>query len=98
MEPKIMRQKEMKTVFGKRNYVILSIGSILVIIGYILSLVLGVVDILMSGKGSTLAAYNPDIFSDLRIRVAPVICLIGYLLNGFGIIYHPKQDHSKLSQ
>ena len=80
-----MRQKEMKTVFGKRNYVILSIGSILVIIGYIL----------MSGKGSTLAAYNPDIFSDLRI---PVICLIGYLLNGFGIIYHPKQDHSKLSQ
>ena len=74
MEPKIMRQKEMKTVFGKRNYVILSIGSILVIIGYIL----------MSGKG--------------RIRVAPVICLIGYLLNGFGIIYHPKQDHSKLSQ
>lgn len=34
MEPKIMRQKEMKTVFGKRNYVILSIGSILVIIGY----------------------------------------------------------------
>lgn len=41
MEPKIMRQKEMKTVFGKRNYVILSIGSILVIIGYIL----------MSGKG-----------------------------------------------
>ena len=88
MEPKIMRQKEMKTVFGKRNYVILSIGSILVIIGYIL----------MSGKGSTLAAYNPDIFSDLRILVAPVICLIGYLLNGFGIIYHPKQDHSKLSQ
>ena len=60
MEPKIMRQKEMKTVFGKRNYVILSIGSILVIIGYIL--------------------------------------MIGYLLNGFGIIYHPKQDHSKLSQ
>ena len=47
MEPKIMRQKEMKTVFGKRNYVILSIGSILVIIGYILSLVLGVVDIVV---------------------------------------------------
>lgn len=88
MEPKIMKQKEMKTVFGKRNYIILSIGSILVIIGYIL----------MSGKGSTLAAYNPDIFSDLRIRVAPVICLIGYLLNGFGFIYRPKQDDSNLHQ
>ena len=88
MRSKRRREEEIKTVLGKRNYVILIIGSILTIIGYIL----------MSGKGSTLAAYNPDIFSDLRIRVAPVICLIGYLLNGFGIIYHPKQDHSKLSQ
>ena len=88
MKSKRIREEEIKTVLGKRNYVILIIGSILIIIGYIL----------MSGKGSTLAAYNPDIFSDLRIRVAPVICLIGYLLNGFGIIYHPKQDHSKLSQ
>ncbi len=78
----------MRNALSKINYIILSIGSILIITGYIL----------MSGKGSTLAAYNPDIFSDLRIRVAPVICLIGYLLNGFGIIYHPKQDHSKLSQ
>ena len=88
MKSKRIREEEIKSVLGKRNYVILIIGSILIIIGYIL----------MSGKGSTLAAYNPDIFSDLRIRVAPVICLIGYLLNGFGIIYHPKQDHSKLSQ
>ena len=81
MEPKIMRQKEMKTVFGKRNYVILSIGSILVIIGYIL----------MSGEGSTLAAYNPDIFSGTRIRIAPLLCLLGYLLNVFGILYRPRQ-------
>ena len=65
-------------------------------LGILIAVIIGY--ILMSGKGSTLAAYNPDIFSDLRIRVAPVICLIGYLLNGFGIIYHPKQDHSKLSQ
>ena len=81
MEPKIMRQKEMKTVFGKRNYVILSIGSILVIIGYIL----------MSGEGSTLAAYNPDIFSGIRICIAPLLCLLGYLLNVFGILYRPRQ-------
>ena len=82
MEPKIMRQKEMKTVFGKRNYVILSIGSILVIIGYIL----------MSGEGSTPAAYNPDIFSGLRIKVAPVVCLTGYLINIFGILYRPRRS------
>jgi hypothetical protein bacD2_00270 len=45
----------------------------------------------MSGEGSTLAAYNPDIFSGTRIRIAPLLCLLGYLLNVFGILYRPRQ-------
>ena len=28
----------------------------------------------MSGEGSTLAAYNPNIFSGIRIRIAPLLC------------------------
>ena len=67
MKSKRIREEEIKTVLGKRNYVILIIGSILIIIGYIL----------MSGEGSTLAAYNPDIFSGTRIRIAPLLCLFG---------------------
>ena len=43
----------------------------------------------MSGEGSTLAAYHPDIFSETRIRIAPSVCLLGYLLNVFGILYRP---------
>ncbi|KAB6342157.1 DUF3098 domain-containing protein [Bacteroides xylanisolvens] len=58
---------------------ILIIGSILIIAGYIL----------MSGEGSTLAAYHPDIFSETRICIAPLVCLLGYLLNIFGILYRP---------
>lgn len=76
MKSKRIREEEIKTVLGKRNYVILIIGSILIIIGYIL----------MSGEGST-SAYNPDIFSGTRIRIAPLLCLLGYLLNVFGILY-----------
>ena len=41
----------------------------------------------MSGEGSTPAAYNPDIFSGLRIKVAPVVCLTGYLINIFCLLY-----------
>ena len=77
MESKEIKEKERRNALGRRNYIILLIGSILIRVGYIL----------MSGKGSTLAAYNPDIFSNLRIRVAPVFCLFGYLLNVFGILY-----------
>ena len=77
MGTKIMKQNE--TVFGRRNYVILLIGSIIIIVGYLF----------MSGEGSTLAAYHPDIFSRTRIRIAPLVCLLGYLLNVFGILYRP---------
>lgn len=77
MESEEMKQKETDKIFGRRNYLVLGVGTILIIVGYIL----------MSGEESTLAAYHPDIFSGLRIRVAPIICLTGYLLNAFGVIY-----------
>ena len=80
MGTKIMKQNE--TVFGRRNYVILLIGSIIIIVGYLF----------MGGEGSTPAAYNPDIFSRLRIRVAPIVCLTGYLINIFGILYRPGRS------
>lgn len=81
MKTKIVKEKEQKTVLSKKNYIILISSSILIIAGYIL----------MSGEGSTLAAYNPDIFSGTRIRIAPLLCLLGYLLNVFGILYRPRQ-------
>lgn len=85
MKTREMEQQETENVFGKVNYIILLVGSLLIILGYVL----------MSGEGSTLTAYNPDIFSNLRIRVAPVICLIGYLLNIYGVIYISKSQQKK---
>lgn len=43
MGTKIMKQKETETVFDRRNYVILLIGSVMIIVGYLF----------MSGEGST---------------------------------------------
>lgn len=63
MKSKRIREEEIKTVLGKRNYVILIIGSILIIIGYIL----------MSGEG-TLAAYNP-IYLVEHAYVLPHYCV-----------------------
>ena len=83
MKTKIVKEKEQKTVLSKKNYIILISSSILIIAGYIL----------MSGEGSTPAAYNPDIFSKLRICIAPIICLLGYLLNVVGIIYITKKNN-----
>lgn len=82
MKSKTMKEKEPKTVFGKRNYIILLAGFLLIVAGYII----------MSGEGSTLAAYNPEIFGRTRIGTAPMLCLLGYLLNIFGILYRPERD------
>ena len=75
--------RSMRNALSKINYIILSIGSILIITGYVL----------MIGEGTTPAAHKPDIFSKLRICIAPIICLLGYLLNVVGIIYITKKNN-----
>jgi hypothetical protein len=46
--------------------------------------------LLMIGASSDETNFNSEIFSDVRIKVAPVICLVGFLSVIFGIMYRPK--------
>lgn len=66
--------------FDHVNFILLAIGFIIVIIGFVL----------MSGPGSTEEAFNPDIFSVRRIKVAPVVCFIGFISMIYAIIRKPK--------
>jgi hypothetical protein len=67
-------------VFGRMNFILLAIGMAIVIIGFIL----------MGGDGSTESAYNPDIFSVRRIKVAPIVCLIGFVSMIYAVVYKAK--------
>ena len=64
--------------FNKINYIILAISMAIIVIGFIL----------MSGSGSTETAFNEDIFSPIRIKVAPIVCVIGFIGLIFGIMFH----------
>ena len=44
----------------------------------------------MSGSGSTETQYNPEIFSAMRIKVAPVVTFIGFVSIIGAIMYQPK--------
>lgn len=66
--------------FDKKNYILVGVGMLIVIIGFIL----------MSGGGSTETEYNPDVFSTRRIVVAPIVCLIGFCSIVYAIIRKPK--------
>lgn len=71
--------------FDKVNFILLAVGMMIVIIGFLL----------MSGGGSTETAYNPDIFSVRRIKVAPVVCFIGFVSMIYAIVRKPKDQHTE---
>jgi len=73
-------------LFGKRNYIIMTIGVVIILIGFIL----------MTGGGSNDPnIFNEDIYSFRRIRLAPTIVLIGLAIEIYAIMVNPKQKANK---
>lgn len=66
--------------FDKINYILIAVGMVIVILGFIL----------MSGSGSDESVFDADIFSVRRIKVAPVVCFIGFISIIYAIIRKPK--------
>ena len=66
---------------NKINYILIAVAVAVIIIGFVL----------MTGSPSTATEYNPDIFSFRRITLAPMVCLIGFILVIVGIMYRPKE-------
>ncbi|MFN0032812.1 MAG: DUF3098 domain-containing protein [Flavobacteriales bacterium] len=83
-KPAPAKPSTLKFAFGKRNYIILAAGILVVMLGFIL----------MSGGGSAdPTQFNADeLFSTRRITVAPILVLIGYIIIGYAIMYKPKQN------
>ena len=70
-----------KFAFDKTNFILLGVGILIIILGFLL----------MTGSGSTEGYFEPDIFSVRRIKVAPVVCLFGFVFMIYGILRKPKK-------
>lgn len=68
--------------FTKTNYILTAVGMAIIIIGLIL----------MTGPNCTNEYFEPDIFSVRRIKVAPIVTLIGFITVIAAIAYKPKAD------
>ncbi|MFB9051710.1 DUF3098 domain-containing protein [Formosa undariae] len=69
-------------IFGKKNYKFMLIGLGVIALGFIL----------MSGGGSDDPnVYSPDIFSFRRIRLAPTLVLIGFVIQIYAILLNPNK-------
>ncbi len=67
--------------FHKTNLVISGIAVLIIVVGFIL----------MSGPSTSIEGFEPDIFSVIRIKVAPITTLVGFILMIVGILYPDKK-------
>ena len=70
-----------KFAFDKTNFILLGVGMLIIILGFLL----------MTGSGSTEGYFEPDIFSARRNKVAPVVCLFGFVFMIYGILKKSKK-------
>ena len=66
--------------FDKVNFILLAVSMAVVVIGFLL----------MVGPNSSETAFEPDIFSARRIKVAPVVCLAGFVMMIYAVVRKPK--------
>lgn len=68
--------------FSRINYILLCVGLAIILIGFYL----------MAGPSTTEEAFNPDIFSDMRIKVAPMVSLFGFIFIIVAILWPSKKE------
>lgn len=71
--------------FDKINFILLAIAMVIVIIGFLL----------MTGPVSTETHFEPDIFSARRIKVAPLVCLAGFVFMIYAVLRKPRDKQMK---
>ena len=69
-------------IFKKKNYIVMLVGILFIVIGFIL----------MSGGGSEDPnVFNEEIYNFRRIRLAPTLVLIGFGIQVYAILLNPRK-------
>ena len=79
------KKKSTQFIFQRRNYLFLFIGIACIALGFIL----------MSGGGSDDPnVFNPEIYNFRRIRLAPLLVLVGLGIQIYAILLDPNKKKS----
>lgn len=79
-----MEDNKFKTdlLFGKRNFTLVIIGLLFVIVGFVL---------MSGGNSKNPNVFNEDLYSFTRIRIAPTLVLIGFGIEVWAILANPNK-------
>ncbi len=70
--------------FGKKNFVLIAISMLFILFGFIL---------MAGGNSVDGISFNEEIFSTTKIIIAPIICVIGFILMIFAIMINPNKKN-----
>lgn len=80
------RQEEIKGdydfVFKRENYILMIIGLVFISLGYIL---------MIGGGSDDPSVFSEAIFDTQRLTVAPILLIVGFIIEIFAIMYRKKE-------
>lgn len=75
--------KEQKFVFSKKNYLLMAAGIGIMVIGYLL---------MVGGANDNPDVFNEEVFHPRRIVWAPILVVLGVLVEVLAIMLPRKED------
>lgn len=73
----IENEHDERMALSMRNYVLLLIGAVIIVIGFVL---------MSGGTPATPEQFSDDIFSWRRITLAPIVVIVGFAFEIYGIM------------
>ena len=70
-----------KLLFGKRNYKFMLIGILFIAVGFVL---------MSGGSSDDPNIFNEEIYSFRRIRLAPMLVILGFIIEVYAILTKPE--------
>ena len=74
------------SLFKKKNYKVMITGLIFIAVGFIL---------MSGGDTNDETSFNEEIFNFRRITIAPIIIIIGFIIEVFAIMLKTKRNPNK---
>lgn len=85
-----MEKENKKFLFNKSNYILLIVGVLLNVIGFLM---------MIGGAAENLNDFNDkELFSPIRITISPIIILLGYVVIIYSIMKRPKASEKQESE
>ena len=71
-------------IFDKRNYILMIIGLLIILLGFTL---------MIGGGSDDPNVFNPAIFDFQRITLAPILVVSGFVVEVFAIMLKPSEKN-----